>query len=218
MPPIASDTRLIVFARTPRPGVVKTRLIPLLGKEGAAALHVRLIAHALATARAARIGPTELHCTPDCEHPYIRECATRYGVSLASQVAGDLGARMACALDQALKRSRHAILIGADCAVLTARHLQDTRQALHEGADAVIVPAEDGGYALIGLNRCDPRLFADIAWGSAEVLNQTRDRLSELEWRWRELETLWDVDRPEDYRRLLALRLIDPISGQDSPA
>jgi rSAM/selenodomain-associated transferase 1 len=212
MPPIASDT-LILFARTPQAGAVKTRLIPLLGEEGAAALHVHLIEHTLATARAAGIGRTELHCTPDCEHPYIRECAIRYGVSLASQAGGDLGARMACALNQALERSRHAILIGSDCAVLTAQHLQEARQVLHEGADAVIVPAEDGGYALIGLNRCDPRLFAGIAWGGAEVLNQTRNRLSELGWRWWELETLWDVDRPEDYHRLLALGLLAPDIG-----
>ncbi|MGQ0750880.1 MAG: TIGR04282 family arsenosugar biosynthesis glycosyltransferase [Betaproteobacteria bacterium] len=218
MPPTASDTRLIVFARTPQPGAVKTRLIPLLGAEGAAALHVRLLERTLATARAADIGPVELHCTPDCEHAYIRECAARYRVSLIRQVEGDLGARMARALNRALQRSRNALVIGTDCAVLTAQHLQEARQALHEGVDAVIVPAEDGGYALIGLNRCDPRIFAGIAWGGAEVLNQTRARLSELGWQWRELETLWDVDRPEDYRRLLASRLIDPVSGHDSPA
>jgi rSAM/selenodomain-associated transferase 1 len=218
MPPTASDTRLIVFARTPEPGTVKTRLVPLLGADGAAALHVRLIERTLATARAAAIGPIELQCTPDCDHAFIRECATRYGVALAPQVDGDLGARMACALDRALERSRYAVLIGTDCAVMSGQHLREACQALHEGADAVIVPAEDGGYALIGLNRCDARVFSGIAWGGAGVLNQTRERLSEMGWRWRELETLWDVDRPEDYRRLLASRLIDPISGTDSPA
>lgn len=218
MPVMASDTRLIVFARTPQPGAVKTRLIPLLGAEGAAALHVRLMERTLATARAAGVGPIELQCTPCCDHPFIRECASRYGVALAPQAEGDLGARMACALDQALAHSRHAILIGTDCAVLNAQHLRKARETLHQRADAVIVPAEDGGYALIGLNRCDVRLFAGIPWGSAAVLNQTRTRLSELGWRWQELETLWDVDRAEDYRRLLALRLIDPISGSDSPA
>lgn len=218
MPRTESDTCLIVFSRKPSPGSVKTRLIPLLGAEGAAALHVRLIERTLATARASAIGRTELHCAPDCNDPFFSDCARRYGVALASQVTGDLGARMGFALEQALASSRHAILIGTDCAVLTARHLHEARQALEAGLDAVLVPAEDGGYALIGLNRCDRRLFTDIAWGGETVMNQTRIRLSELGWRWRELQTLWDVDRPADYRRLLAMRLIDPISGSDSPA
>ncbi|HET9662764.1 MAG TPA: TIGR04282 family arsenosugar biosynthesis glycosyltransferase [Burkholderiales bacterium] len=212
------DTRLIVFTRLPRPGAVKTRLIPLLGAEGAAALHVRLIERTLATARAAGIGTTELHCAPDCDDPYIRDCASRHHVALLAQEHGDLGARMAFAMRRALARSRHAVLIGTDCAVLKARHLWQAREALRAGVEAVLVPAEDGGYALIGLNRCDPRLFREITWGSAAVMNQTRDRLSELGWRWQELETLWDIDRPEDYRRLLALRLIDPIPDSDSPA
>lgn len=212
------ETRLVVFARVPRPGAVKTRLIPLLGAAGAAALHQRLIEHTLATARAAAVGPTELHCAPDCDDRFVRDCASRYDVSLKTQVEGDLGARMAHALEQALERARHVLLIGTDCAVLSRDHLHEARAALAAGAEAVLVPAEDGGYALLGLSRYHPRLFAEIAWGGNSVMNQTRNRLSELEWRWQELETLWDVDRPEDYRRLLAWCANDPISGSDSPA
>lgn len=213
-----SETRLIIFTRTPRPGAVKTRLIPVLGAAGAAALHARLVERTLATARAAALGPTELHCAPDCDDPFVRDCANRYGVSLNPQVEGDLGARMAFAFRQALQRSRRALVIGTDCAVLTAAHLHEARRALRESVDAVVLPAEDGGYALIGLSRYDPRVFADIAWGGAGVMNQTRNRLSELGWRWRELETLWDVDRPDDYQRLLGLGLIESLSGSDSPA
>jgi rSAM/selenodomain-associated transferase 1 len=208
MLPTSADTRLLIFTKAPRPGAVKTRLIALLGEQGAAALHARLVRRALATARAADIGPIELHCAPDCDDPFLRFCSGYYGVPLVPQVDGDLGARMARAFEQVFGGARHAILMGTDCPALTAGHLRAARRALVTGVEAVFVPAEDGGYALIGLTRCDRRIFAGIAWGEDRVMNQTRNRLSELGWRWRELETLWDVDRPEDYRRLLASRLL----------
>lgn len=199
------DARLLIFAKAPRPGAVKTRLVPVLGAAGAAALHRQLIVRTLATARRAALGPLELHAAPDCADPFLRACAQRYRARLVAQVAGDLGARMAAALGQALATSRHAILIGTDCPVLTGRHLLAACDALARGADAVFAPTEDGGYALIGLARHDARLFEEIAWGTDRVMNQTRARLSQLGHHWRELPMLWDVDRPEDYRRLQAL-------------
>lgn len=208
MQPTSADTRLLIFTKAPRPGAVKTRLIALLGEQGAAALHARLVKRALATAHSAGIGPIELHCAPDCDDPFLRFCSDCYGAPLVPQTDGELGARMAHAFEQVLGSARHAILIGTDCPALTARHLRAARRALVTGIEAVFVPAEDGGYALIGLTRCDRRMFAGIAWGEDSVMNQTRNRLSELGWRWREFETLWDVDRPEDYRRLLESRLL----------
>jgi rSAM/selenodomain-associated transferase 1 len=214
------DTRLLLFTKAPRPGMVKTRLVPLLGETGAAALHARLTEHALATARVAAIGSVELHCAPDCDDPFLCQCADGYGALLVPQAQGDLGARMGIAFQQALARSRYVILIGTDCPGLTANHLRAARIALATGADAVFIPTEDGGYALVGLAGHDGRVFAEIAWGENGVMNQTRERLSELGWRWRELETLWDIDRPEDYERLLELRLLDrvPAPYLDSPA
>lgn len=208
MPPASADARLLIFTKAPRPGAVKTRLIPLLGEQNATALHVTLVKHALAMARASSIGRIELHCAPDCDDPFFRNCSECYDVALIAQHDGDLGARMAHAFEQALRGARHAILIGTDCPALTTRHLRAARDALAAGLEAVFVPAEDGGYVLIGLARCDPRIFAGIAWGESGVMNQTRNRLSELRWRWQEFETLWDVDRPEDYRRLLESRLL----------
>jgi hypothetical protein len=118
------------------------------------------------------------------------------------QHGADLGARMAHAFAATLQHATHAICIGADCPALTAQHLQEAAAALRAGDDAVFVPAEDGGYALIGLSRNLPQLFADMAWGGSTVMAQTRVRLREAGLRWRELATLWDVDRPEDYHRL----------------
>lgn len=200
---------VIVFARAPRPGAVKTRLIPLLGPEGSAALQARMTKHALSVARKAHIGPVELYCDPDCDDDFLRFCGSRYGADLKPQADGDLGARMAAAAKAALTDHAHVVLIGSDCPALATRHLRNADQALRGGADVVLVPAEDGGYVLVGLSRFDERFFEDIGWGSESVLEQTRTRLRELGWRWEELETLWDVDRPEDYRRLLAYRLLD---------
>jgi len=201
---------VIVFARAARPGAVKTRLIPLLGPEGSAALHARMVKHSLAIARKAAIGAVELHCAPDCDDDFFRFCANRYRAELRIQVDGDLGARMAAAASGGLAVHARVLLIGADCPALTARHLRQADQALGDGADVVLAPAEDGGYVLIGLSRFDARLFEDIAWGTDSVLQETRGRLDVLGWQWRELEILWDVDRPEDYQRLVASGLLGP--------
>lgn len=209
MPRISSETRLLVFTKAPQPGTVKTRLIPLLGEQGAAALHARLVKRALATAHAAGIGQIELHCAPDCDDPFLRFCGGRYGALLVSQSDGNLGMRMQRAFERALACARRVILIGTDCPVLSARHLREADRMLDTDKDAVLTPTEDGGYALIGLTRCDTRLFEGIPWGENGVMDETRVRLSALGWRWQELETLWDVDRPEDYQRLLDSGLLD---------
>lgn len=207
-----NSTVVIVFAKAPQPGSVKTRLIPRLGAEGAAALHVRLVKHALATARAAALGRLELHCAPDTADPFFRFCGGHYGAVLAPQAEGKLGARMLAAFEAALAAYARVLLIGSDCPALTARHLRQAERALRNGNDAVLAPSEDGGYALIGLTRCDARLFEGIAWGGTTVMAETRTRLAALGWRWRELETLWDVDRPEDYTRLMSSGLLEPGS------
>jgi len=184
-----ADTRteVVVFTREPRAGHVKTRLIPLLGPAGAARLHARLVARTLETARAARLG-------------HVHRWTTR------RQRGADLGARMQHAFRRVLRRVPRAILVGTDCPVLNASDLRRAARWLAGGADAVLAPAEDGGYALIALRRVSPRLFAGIDWGGATVMAQTRERLAALGWRWRELPEIWDVDRPEDVARLRGLR------------
>jgi uncharacterized protein len=190
---------LIVFARAPLPGRVKTRLIRALGAAGAASLSLELLERALATACAARCGSVELHCAPHARHPVFRRLARRYGIRLRAQAGDDLGARMHRALEGS---GRPAVLIGSDCPELRAGDLRAAARALAEGADAVIAPAEDGGYALIGLRRASPVLFDGVGWGGPAVLGETRARLARLGWSWRELRTLWDVDRPADLARL----------------
>lgn len=204
-----AGTAVIVFARAPTPGAVKTRLIPLLGVDGAAELHARLVKRTLATALAADLGRTELHGTPGVDDPFFRFCAEHFAVELRAQADGDLGARMLAAFQSTLVACPRVLLVGSDCPALTTGHLRKADRALRDGADAVLVPCEDGGYALIGLTRADARLFDGIAWGTDTVMAESRARLAALGWRWRELETLWDIDRPEDYDRLLKSGLLD---------
>ena len=93
------------------------------------------------------------------------------------------------------------VLIGGDCPVLNPGHLKQALTWLASGEDAVLGPAEDGGYVLLGLNRVAPALFNTIEWGGEDVLAVTRARLAGLGWKWRELKTLWDLDRPQDLDR-----------------
>lgn len=207
--PIRRNHVVIVFAKSPQPGAVKTRLIPLLGAEGAAAVHVRLVKQALDTACQAAPHQVELHCAPDANDPFFQNCADHYGVPIRSQAGCELGARMLAAFRHALRKHAGVLLIGSDCPALTARHLRQAERALDEGNDAVFVPCEDGGYALVGLRRAEPALFEGMPWGGDNVMTETRSRLTALGWRWRELETLWDVDHPEDYARLMDSGLLD---------
>ena len=194
--------RVLVFAKSPLPGRVKTRLVPSLGEAGAAELQRQLIERTLRTALAANLGAVELWCAPGVNDAYFSGCAERYGVSLHAQGEGDLGERMS----RALAAGAPGILIGCDCPVFSAEFLRAAAAALAGGNDAVFGPAEDGGYVLIGVGRSPPaQLFEDIAWGTAAVMQETRARLERLDWRWQELATLWDVDRPEDLQRLRQL-------------
>lgn len=194
-------TRVAVFARAPVPGEAKTRLIPLLGPEGAAKLHGDLVRHAIAVAVEADVGPVELWCSPDCDHPFFTECALELGPALRIQRGIDLGDRMACAFARALGENAPLVVIGSDCPALTPEVLRAAARAL-ESHDAVIAPAEDGGYVLVGLSGADPGLFGGITWGGPTVMAETRARLARAGTNWKELETLWDIDRPEDYARL----------------
>lgn len=195
MPP---RLHLTVLAKAPVPGQAKTRLIPALGPEGAAALAERLLDHALGQALAAGFDTVELCVTPDADHPAVQRQAARPGLRLSLQGGGDLGARMARALDRALAGgAAGALLIGTDAPALDAARLRAAAQALAQ-ADAVAVPAHDGGYALIGLRRPAPALFEGMAWSTAGVMAATRARAAAAGLRLAELAPLHDIDEPAD--------------------
>ena len=192
--------KVLVFAKAPSVGHVKTRLVPRLGAWGATRLHVRLTQQALRTALAARCGPVELQGPR--RHALLLQYGRKIGVSFRLQRGRALGESM----HHALARARCAILIGADCPELRPADLRRAARLLRGGSEVVIAPARDGGYVLIGARRVSAELFAGIEWGGARVYADTVQRLERLRYRWRALREMQDVDRPEDLGQLRWLR------------
>ena len=196
-----------VLAKAPVPGLAKTRLIPLLGATGAARAQRGLTLQTLGTARVASTGAITLWCAPDVRHRFFRALHQRRGVLCAAQPAGDLGQRMQCAVATHFAQNKRTplLIVGTDCPALTPAHLQQAADVL-QTHDAVLVPAEDGGYVLLGLRRPIPEVFVGVDWSTAQVLIQTRKRLRQACATWYELPTLWDVDEPADWQRWLAAK------------
>lgn len=188
------------MARAPVPGQTKRRLIPAIGAERAAALHRAMIHRAVASALASGVGPVELWCTPTTDHQVFRTVQRRLKVALRTQIGADLGTRMQRAIEAC---SGATAVIGTDCPFLEPGDLVRTSGALRASdADVVIVPAMDGGYVLIAVDRPRPALFAKVEWGTGHVLAQTRERAHAERLRLLELEPRRDIDRPEDLETL----------------
>ena len=190
---------IAILAKAPLPGVAKTRLAAVLGADGAANLQARFIERTVTTAQSAAVGPVTLWVAPDLHHPVFQGIAAPLGVALRAQPEGDLGARMMAAAEAA---NGPVIVVGTDCPALTAEHLRAAARALVDGIDVVIIPVDDGGYGLIGMQRPQPALFEGMTWSTSSVMAETRRRLTRLELSWREPARLWDVDRPADLDRL----------------
>lgn len=191
-----------VLAKAPIPGYAKARLIPLLGEDGAAGVQRWLMQRAVALALVADLGPVTLWCAPDTTHPDFAICRAYGSVALERQPEGDLGARMLCAARHH-RQTTGTLILGTDCPALTSARLVAVADVLRQGADAVVIPAEDGGYVLIALRQAPDELFVDIDWSTSEVMAQTRRRLDRLGLAWTEFPPLWDVDTPADFERLV---------------
>lgn len=192
-----SSVAIAIMAKAPIPGLTKTRLIPSIGAHAAAVLQERLTASAVETAIEADIGRVTLWCAPDPTHRSFCELFTRHKITLKRQPDGDLGTRMLAAMADS---ERPTLVIGADCPALTPAHLRDAAAALSE-ADVVLIPAEDGGYVLIGGRTAQPQLFSGIAWSTSTVLHETRAGISALGLTAAELPPLWDLDTEADLAR-----------------
>ena len=198
-PPIDSPVSIAILAKAPIPGYANTRLIPAIGAHAAAALQERLTDRAVATALAAKVGPVTVWCAPDATHSTFVRLAIRERITLRVQPQGDLGARMLAATAAG---NGPVLVIGTDCPALTELHLRGAASALREGNDIIIIPAEDGGYVLIGTRTAQPPLFSGIAWGTKSVLAETRARIVERLLVLTERPPLWDVDTEDDLARL----------------
>jgi uncharacterized protein len=196
----ASPVSIAVLAKAPVPGFASTRLIPAIGAHGAAVLQERMTERTVATALEAGVGPVTLWGAPDAGHDSFLKMVVHRPITLRPQAQGDLGARMLAATSAA---AGPVLVIGTDCPALTAVHLRGAARALRdEGADVVLIPAEDGGYVLIGTRAAYPQLFSGIPWSTPRVLPETRTRVIAQRLRLAELPPLWDVDTEKDLARM----------------
>ncbi len=199
-PPAARGT-LIVFARRPLPGRCKRRLARAVGPRRAAHLYAATLARTLAAAeRLAKVRRVLLAVTA-ADAAWFRVALHGRGWHVARQTAGDLGQRMDRALAGAVQRGRYALLIGSDVLDVDAADLAAARDALLAGHDAVVGPAADGGYWLIGVRRPCPALFVDMPWGSGTVCQQTRARAAASGLALAEVALRHDLDRGRDLVR-----------------
>jgi rSAM/selenodomain-associated transferase 1 len=198
--------QVAILARAAVPGAAKTRLVPRIGVERAAALQAHLTELALQRVRDAGAA-CRLWIAGPIDSATCRLAAS-YGAELRVQPGGDLGDRMLAALLDAQARGLRGLVIGTDCPAQRPEHLVEACQLLGTH-DAVLQPALDGGYVLIGAVALHADLFRDIRWGSDTVLAATRARCAALGWRCAELQALPDLDRPEDMDLALSRGWID---------
>ena len=198
-PPNTSPVSIAILAEAPIPGFAKTRLIPTIGVHAAAILQERLTERTVATAFSARVGPVTLCCAPDATHDSFLKMDARMKITLRPQPQGDLGVRMLAAMAGA---AAPVLLIGTDCPALTEVHLRSAAAALRDGADIVLIPAESGGYVLLGMRKAQPTLFSNLVWGRSTVLAEIRARIVEQRLMLVERPPLWDVNTETDLVRL----------------
>ena len=197
------ERALVIYARPPVAGAVKTRLQPRFSAEEALVLYEAMLADLLERANRAAAGEATLFvswssaCEPQGELiDLLKGCEIEY------QVGDDLGERMAATLQARLREGfKQAVLIGSDAPHFPLDYIHQAFEAL-TAVDVVLGPCTDGGYYLIGCRRLHPRLFQRMPWGTDQVLSITRRRIKDGGILHHELPSWYDVDSPADVLRL----------------
>jgi rSAM/selenodomain-associated transferase 1 len=201
--------RLTLFAKQPRLGKVKTRLIPALSADQALLLYHAFVEDQIDFVKGFGDRRMIELCT---DAPWNNVPA---GISLREQGPGDLGERMLRAFRRSHAEGAPAtVIIGADCPTLPTVHVERAFQLLASGVEALLSPADDGGYVLVGLTTPRPELFHAVPWGTAQVLDITRSRAREHGIVLEEIEGWYDVDDIGDIDRLRR----DPSLAVRAPA
>lgn len=190
---------IIIMAKAPVVGQVKTRLTPHLSAEAAANCYRLLLVNALTAAYGAGLDEVILACSPDAFHPFFTESAHAYEVTLVPQGEGNLGERMERLFQIALERHTEVVMIGGDCIDLTTDDLLNAYAALANGVPCVFYTASDGGYVLVGARERLPAIFASVSWSTDQVMSQTRAHLKASNTAWLELGERHDIDTHHDF-------------------
>lgn len=202
------DFALVIFAKAPIAGQVKTRLCPPLTPDEAATLHGSFVLDTLERTKAAlstyRLPAVRLlACAPSSAHVFFRIMAERHGVLLLDQQGRDLGERMHRAFADCFARGfTKVVLVGTDVPSLPLTHYQQAFGVL-DTHDLVLGPAQDGGYYLVGLTRPAAELFNDVPWSSDRVLAATQDRADQAGLRTALLPVWRDIDTIDDLQALI---------------
>ncbi|MDT7043253.1 TIGR04282 family arsenosugar biosynthesis glycosyltransferase [Candidatus Nitronereus thalassa] len=198
-----AEDALIIFAKAPLPGQVKTRLCPPLTPDEAASLHGSMVMDVAEHTRDIRNLDRFLACTPSSEHGFFQTLAARYGVVLCEQVGNDLGQRMHNALAEVLSKGyRYALVIGTDIPTLSPKTYKDALFLLNKH-DVVIGPTHDGGYYLIGLKQPSPQLFQEVPWSTETVCALTQSKAATLGLTVGQLPTERDLDTFSDLHGIM---------------
>lgn len=200
-------TAIMLFTRVPVVGKVKSRLIPALGARGACRLHKAMLEKALEALAQTLATERQLWLAGNSRAQAGYMAPSNYGISVHWQRGLDLGERMAQAFQQNFSAGfRRIVVAGSDCPALAVDHYEQVLDALGR-YDAVLIPALDGGYVLLGLSRWDSFLFSDVPWGTERVFQVTVDKLGSMGWSWSVLPALPDIDQVEDLVHLEGLGL-----------
>ncbi len=198
-----AEGAIIIFAKAPVPGTVKTRMCPPLTPDEAATLQGSLVMDAVEGARSLRDFDVYVACIPGAEHPFFQTLAARHHMHWCDQTGNDLGRRMDHALANVLSRGyRYAVLVGTDTPALARHHYTRAKETLRSH-DVVFGPAEDGGYYLVGLKRPIPALFDTISWSTEHVLAQSRAQAETLGLTVGLLDRERDLDTFDDVRAIV---------------
>ena len=190
------DTCIILFAKYPARNKAKTRLQPALGVDGAARMARQLLLHSIEHAVDTGFA-VELCVSPAPTDPCWQALDLPDSLRWSAQAEGDLGLRMLIASQRALQHFDKVVLIGTDCPSLTTARIQTSVQQLNQH-DAVMIPATDGGYVLLGFKQVNDSMFSDIVWSTASVAAVTKQRIAALGWTLALFDPLHDIDEPKD--------------------
>jgi len=196
------NTCCLIFTKNPELGKTKTRLIPALGIKGAYDVHIKLLKHTLNLTNNTMEMNFQLFHTSSNTNKVLKELVKKHNLEKKTQHGNNLGERMFNAFNLSLKTYSHCIIIGTDCPELTQHYLLQAKHHLRNGYDAVIGPAYDGGYVLIGLNVPDKLIFKNINWGENTVFKDTITAFEKLNLKYKKLTMLHDIDTKEDLQYL----------------
>ena len=213
----SSGPIVLIMAKSPQAGRVKTRLLPFLSPDEAAALAACFVQDVVAGALS--LTPNVLVAYAPAEGRATLEALLPSDLLWALQEGSDLGARMQSVLEAASRQGfSPLIMLGTDSPTLPQVYLSDAVELLESRkAEVVLGPTDDGGYYLIGLPQPLPGLLANVAWSTPNALTDTLRNAAALGRRTSLLPPWYDVDTPNDFQRLQAEFSVNPAIGKRAP-